>query len=469
VNIRGGAAVTEGTVASFTVTASPAPTSSLIVLRNVEDVAGSDFLTDEEEGDNSTWLFPRGQSSHTFTIPTVGDSVVEQSGDIRVTLRPRAGQFGYMVGSASSATVQVNDDDGTTPPPDPLPPEGPTVSFATATSRAAEGDGLWKVTVRISPAATSAVTLNYGVAGTATAGSDFTIGSADSVAVSAGAVSVSIPVAIVDDREDEPAETIILTLARGDGYGLSSPRVHTLTIEDNDEPGLDIREKEAWLIRFGRTVSHQVVDAVQQRFSAAASPSPGLQVTVAGEELTTTPLEENEGVLTKLLGFETVTSPQLVTASAFSFSPQAAAPAPAEQGEAPQLAIWGSGALSSFRGTEDTLSLEGDVSTALVGADWSTARWQAGVALFRSWGSGGYEYERENGNDADVTATLTGLFPYGRYGLTPRLGIWAVAGTAGVRSPSHPMAPRGSTSPPPTCAWAPWVSMACSSMGAMQG
>ena len=94
VNIRGGAAVTEGTVASFTVTASPAPTSSLIVLRNVEDVAGSDFLTDEEEGDNSTWLFPRGQSSHTFTIPTVGDSVVEQSGDIRVTLRPRAGQFG---------------------------------------------------------------------------------------------------------------------------------------------------------------------------------------------------------------------------------------------------------------------------------------------------------------------------------------------------------------------------------------
>ncbi|WP_025782323.1 hypothetical protein, partial [Candidatus Synechococcus spongiarum] len=46
--------------------------------------------------------------------------------------------------------------------------------------------------------------------------------------------------------------------------------------------------------------------------------------------------------------------------------------------------------------------------------------------LSHSWGNGGYE--GADGNDAAVTARLTGLFPYGRYALTPRLGIWAVAG-----------------------------------------
>ena len=111
-SISGGAAVTEGAAASFTVIANAVPTSSLTVLRNVEDVTGSDFLADGQEGDNNTWLFPAGQTSATFTIATVGDSVAEQSGNIRVTLRPRSG---YTVGSPGSATVRVNDDDSTQP------------------------------------------------------------------------------------------------------------------------------------------------------------------------------------------------------------------------------------------------------------------------------------------------------------------------------------------------------------------
>ncbi|MCY4055561.1 MAG: autotransporter domain-containing protein [Cyanobacteria bacterium MAG CAR4_bin_6] len=160
-----------------------------------------------------------------------------------------------------------------------------------------------------------------------------------------------------------------------------------------------------------------MLDALQDRF--ATRPAAG-HVTVAGEEITgATPLEKNEGVLSKLLGFETVSTEALVQDSSFTFTPAAEA-------AAPQPAFWGAGALSSFAGRQDALSLDGRVITALLGADWSTERWRAGVALSHSRGSGAHE--AEEGANHDVSSSMTGLFPYGRYELTPRLGFWAVAG-----------------------------------------
>ena len=175
---------------------------------------------------------------------------------------------------------------------------------------------------------------------------------------------------------------------------------------------------KGWNVRFGRTVAQQVVDTLQNRF--VASPQAGLDLTVAGERLNgTTPLEDNHELFSKLLGFETVTPYQLAQGSSFSFSPS-------DSGAPVQLSFWGTGALSSFSGSDDKLSVEGDVTTAMVGADWSGARWHAGAALTRSWGSGSYDGTQDN--DGDLTATLTGVFPYGRYALTPRLGMWATAG-----------------------------------------
>ena len=47
------------------------------------------------------------------------------------------------------------------------------------------------------------------------------------------------------------------------------------------------------------------------------------------------------------------------------------------------------------------------------------------LALTACGGGGGYE--AENGMEGEITTTMTGLYPYGRYALTPR-GIWATAG-----------------------------------------
>ena len=221
----------------------------------------------------------------------------------------------------------------------------------------------------------------------------------------------NVPQRVVVTVPEHPASITLTHTATGDHYGGVTARM-TVRVADIDPDAV-----RGWHVRWGRTLSQQVVDALQDRFAAVPTP-PGLHLRVAGEELTSAvPLAENRQVLAKALGFEKVTAEQLVQGSAFSFSPVGA--------EAARFALWGRGALSSFSGQEDTVSLEGEVSTALVGAEWRAERWQAGAALSRSWGSGSYGGAHRGEVDS---SGMTGLFPYGRYALTPRLGIWAVAG-----------------------------------------
>ncbi|WP_152535157.1 Calx-beta domain-containing protein, partial [Candidatus Synechococcus spongiarum] len=128
-----------------------------------------------------------------------------------------------------------------------------------------------------------------------------------------GQSSKQVPITIINDLHDEGRETFELVLSNprkvriADGVGVGA------IINNDPLPG-------AWLVRFGRTVAQQVVDALQARFTV--SPQEGLTVMVAGEDLTSEPmLVENEGVLSKVLGFESVTVQQMVEGSAFSFSP----------------------------------------------------------------------------------------------------------------------------------------------------
>ena len=226
-------------------------------------------------------------------------------------------------------------------------------------------------------------------------------------------------VATQDDDMDEPNGSITATVTAGPGYNLSdSDNTAEVEVRDDDEAP-PTEEKRAWHVRFGRSVSQQVVDALQQRFSTSSSTPSGLQLTVAGEAVTgDTPLEENHVLLSRLLGFERVSSQEVAQGSSFSFSPD---------GAGPRLSFWGKGSFSSFDGVEDTITLTGDVTTALVGAEWSNERWRAGAALSHSWGNGSYQGDGD-GADGRISSSLTGIFPYGRYALTPRLGVWATAG-----------------------------------------
>ena len=118
-----------------------------------------------------------------------------------------------------------------------VPPPGlPQAAFAAAASSVAEGAGTQSVQVELNPAAPAALTLAYTVTGSASAGGDFTIQGAGSLAINAGASSADIQITIIDDATQEGAETVILTLSAGTGYTLGSTRVHTITINDDDQP-----------------------------------------------------------------------------------------------------------------------------------------------------------------------------------------------------------------------------------------
>ena len=112
------------------------------------------------------------------------------------------------------------------------------VSFASAESRVGEGAESVRVTVNLDPAPSAPISVQYAVAGTATAGDagDVVIAGSGTVSVASGAASAAILITINDDDDRESDETVILTLRAGAGYDLGDPpHEHILTILDNDE------------------------------------------------------------------------------------------------------------------------------------------------------------------------------------------------------------------------------------------
>ena len=209
---------------------SPAPASAIVLRYGVGGTAtaGSDFTI----ANSGSVTVSTGAASVTIPVGIVDDALDESDETVVLTLIAASG---YTVGSPNSHTLTIADDDVEEPPPPPPPPPAPVASFATGASTASENAGTRNILVNFSPAPASAITLRYGVGGTATAGSDFTIANSGSVSVSSGATSVTIPVAIVDDALDEDDETVVLTLTAATGYSVGSPDRHTLTIADDDE------------------------------------------------------------------------------------------------------------------------------------------------------------------------------------------------------------------------------------------
>ena len=423
-------AVEEGGSGSYTVKLATQPSGDVTV--TVRGTADTDLILDthEKTGNQETLTFTPSNWDSGQPVKVTAAQDTDSLND-HVTLSHVAAGGDY-TGAQPSVAVTVNDDDTL------------LISVTDAAAQEAEGAEL-VFKVRLNKALTDSgrtVKVNYATRnGTATAGNDY-VATADTLSFAAGDTEKTVKVTVLDDNHDEASETmnLVLSLAadsRQDGVGFANT-AGTGTITNSDPM------PRAWLTRFGRTVSQQVVDVLQGRFSTRPS-APGLALTVAGEELTDAgPLAENQQVLSKLLGFEKVGAPQLVEGSSFSFSPQATATAAGGAGGPGRFSLWGQGALASFRGEEDSVSLEGDVSTALVAAEWRTERWQAGAVLSHSWGSGSYQGEvGNNSGDGEISATLTGLFPYGRYGLTPRLDIWAVAGTGWGELSLQPLQPDG--------------------------
>ena len=201
-------------------------------------------------------------------------------------------------------------------------------------------------------------------AGTATPGEDFQPIEEQVLTFEPGERTKSLEVTLLNDAIDDSSETIAMEIVSAEEQ-LDADSTRPLTITDGIAFGTIANADPlpgAWLSRFGRTVAQQVLDVVARR--GQADPTPGLQVSVAGESLDAdlASLADNRGVLSRLLGFETVTTRQLVGGTAFALSPA---------GDTGGFSFRGEAALSSFDGEDHAVSIDGDqVFTTLVGGGW---------------------------------------------------------------------------------------------------
>ena len=121
------------------------------------------------------------------------------------------------------------------------------------------------------------LTVRYTVAGTATAGSDYTT-LTGSVIIPAGSNSAVITVTPVNDALIEAAETVVVTLSPAATYLVGTPSAATVTITDNDRPTVTIVASDSSATEAGPTTGTFTVTR-----TAVSPPAPlTVRYTVAG-------------------------------------------------------------------------------------------------------------------------------------------------------------------------------------------
>ena len=177
-----------------------------------------------------------------------------------------------------------------------------------------------------------------------------------------------------------------------------------------------------WLGRFARTVAGQVTDAVSRRLEEDGEGGP--HVTVGGERLD----GSGEAALARLEGQDGDEGPaksrtgrEILLRSAFHLE------SGGNETGTPAIAAWGEIASGRFDAEADGLAMDGEVTTALVGADLSAGRWLAGAAFSHGEGEGSIAPapERDGGK---AESRLTSVHPYARVKLGERMSVWGLAG-----------------------------------------
>ncbi len=168
----------------------------------------------------SNVLIPAGSTTATLTIPLLDDVTFE--GDETIQLVITAPSHAT-IGTPGTHLATITDDE-----------PAPVLSFATASSSAAESAGTATVTILLDAATGIPVTATILTSGTATAGTDFTQ-SATSVTIAPGQSSATFAITLLDDLIDEDDETVSLTFGTVQGGVPGPPTTHLLSILD-DEP-----------------------------------------------------------------------------------------------------------------------------------------------------------------------------------------------------------------------------------------
>ena len=472
VSVAAGAGITEGGDAVFTVTADRAVAANLAVTLTVSEAAGSDFVAAAAETAHTVTL-EAGKRTATLTVATDDDTVDEPDGSVTATLS--AGTGYTVAASSNAASVAVSDNDAAPAVAslsidDATGPEGTPMLFTIRLSAPSDREVQAVIKSRESTPAS------------ARAGPDFVV-QRYHVTFRPGETVQRRGFFIRDDSHDDGGETFEVYVSWSDGVPIADGvGVGTIT---NADP-----LPAAYLARFGRTVAEAALDGIAGRM--AAPRTPGMQGSIAGQALGFGPTASGEAVAGQsTMGAATPgasgTTPMhhdaalamADIASALGADASAAAdpfgerfgttPAPsrsltareallgssftltgAEDASGGSLAFWGRASQGRFDGAErgdgTDITLDGEVTTGMLGADYARGDWLLGLALTQSEADGGYVAEGEPGcpavdgevpercdgavraGDGEVEASLTAAIPYAAVQASERLKLWGAAG-----------------------------------------
>ncbi len=226
VSISGGSGVTEGTAATFTLTANPAPSATdadLKVNVRVREPASGMFVDSEYKGDLMV-IIPKAGTA-TFTVDTDDDEVDEDDNIIIANILKGEGYALHATNSVANVLVADND--------------LPMVSFAAATYDVDEGDAV-KLTLNMVGPQSTATTVSIACTAVTTTAAEFS-GCPSKVTIPANTASHSFTVQTTQDTRDEPDEDFTVAITGvPTGLAIGSPSLATVTVADDDIPALSI-------------------------------------------------------------------------------------------------------------------------------------------------------------------------------------------------------------------------------------
>ena len=216
-------AVVEGGTATITVTRTgkAGPVSVSYATSNGTATEPGDYTAAA-----GTFTFQAGETTKTFTVPTVSDGLIEGNESVNLTLSGLTN--GLLLGNPSTATLWILD-------------VQQTVQFAATTYAVTEG-GFVNVFVTRAGVPEGTVTVNYQVSGASTAAetSDFTLTPGQgTLTFPPGITTLPIKVQAINDTLLEGPESIVLVLsAPAGGASLGTPTTTQITLFDNERPDL---------------------------------------------------------------------------------------------------------------------------------------------------------------------------------------------------------------------------------------
>jgi len=218
-------------------------TSALTVNYTVSGTAtlGSDYSGIATTPTSKTVSFAAGSATATVTVDPSTDTAYEEDETVALTL---AAGTGYTIGTTNAVVGTITNDD--------LPAITLAVSPATM---AEDGSSNLIYTFTRTGSTTSALTVNYTVAGTATIGSDYSgitaAGTTKTVTFAAGSASAIVAVDPLTDAEIESNETVSLTLAAGVDYTVATTTAVVATIVNDDFPIISLAVSPATVAEDG--------------------------------------------------------------------------------------------------------------------------------------------------------------------------------------------------------------------------